>query len=253
MSGIDLVLTDIDGTLVDLNAHTPTAAVVQAMRDVQAAGVAVAAVTARPHEMSRDLFTELGFKGMSVFDGGASIRDVETGDLLWQNWLSVERLQMITRIMLPHATEIDFYPTYNIVPAKDARVDHIVEPAPYVWGFVDLAMLDNILTQLHELPGLNIQTHLPRPDRPDVLDLQITDSKSDKFHAVNALRELAHTPLERTLAIGDSGNDLPLFRAAGLKVAMGNAIPELKVLADYTVASVADDGFAEAMRRFVLS
>jgi hydroxymethylpyrimidine pyrophosphatase-like HAD family hydrolase len=41
--------------------------------------------------------------------------------------------------------------------------------------------------------------------------------------------------------------------SAGLKIAMGNAMPELKAAADFVVGSVDDDGFAEAMNRFVLN
>lgn len=91
-----------------------------------------------------------------------------------------------------------------------------------------------------------------RRDKDGVTDIQITDINSDKFHAVNALRKIVHSTKEHTLAIGDSTNDLPLFANAGLKIAMGNAMPMLIAKADYVVPTVEEDGFAEAMRQFVL-
>ena len=54
------------------------------------------------------------------------------------------------------------------------------------------------------------------------------------------------------MAIGDGPNDAPLLREAGLAIAMGNANAALKELADAVVASVDEDGFAEAVERYVL-
>jgi hypothetical protein len=70
---------------------------------------------------------------------------------------------------------------------------------------------------------------------------------------VEALRNITHSLKEQTLAIGDGSNDLSLFQNAGFRVAMGNASDELKDAADYVVGSVDEDGFAEAMDRFVLN
>ena len=70
-----------------------------------------------------------------------------------------------------------------------------------------------------------------------------------------ALRELAvltGIPVEETIAVGDSGNDIAMLEAAGLAVAMGNADEELKAVADVTVATNEEDGCAEAIRKYLL-
>ncbi len=252
MSAIALVVTDVDGTLVVPHASVVSSPVHDALRAVQQAGVSVAAATARPHEMAQELFVKLGLRGPSIFDGGASIRDVTSGELLWQNWLDVSRLQVIARIVAPYADMVDFFPGFQLMPIKDFTVGAITEPAPYAWCLVQRDALAQIMKQLQEVQGLNIHPMLGWPDRPDMIDIQITDRNADKFHAVNALRSLLAVSKEQTLAIGDGGNDIPLLKAAGVKVAMGNAVAELKELADYTVSSVAADGWSEAMRRFVL-
>ncbi len=253
MSGIKLVVTDIDGTLVAIGQHVPTPAVRGAMQAVQAAGVTVAAATARPYEMARDLFLELGFRGPSIFDGGASIRDVETGELLWQNWLSLGRLREIAAIILPHAKTVDFFPTFMMLPVGEVSVETLADDAPYAWALVEESALAGIQNQLTHLPSLTVHPGVGKPDEPGYIDLQITDVNADKFHAVNELRKLVAATKAQTLAIGDSSNDLPLFQNAGLKIAMGNAIDELKAVADYVVASEQVDGWAEAMQRFVLT
>ncbi|HSX06302.1 MAG TPA: HAD family hydrolase [Candidatus Saccharimonadia bacterium] len=253
MSVIKLVVTDIDGTLVEVGQHAPTSAVREAMQAMQAAGVLVAAATARPYEMAHGLFSEIGLSGPSIFDGGASIRDVQTGELLWQNWLSVPRLQEIAAVILPHAKMVDFFPVGNMIPASELNAKELTEDAPYVWAMVEESAVAGIQSELARLLGLNVHLGVGRPDEPGLIDLQITDTYADKFHAVTELRKLVAATKVQTLAIGDSSNDMPLFESAGVKIAMGNAIPALKELANHTVATVQEDGWAEAMNRFVLS
>ncbi|HSX30356.1 MAG TPA: HAD family hydrolase [Candidatus Saccharimonadales bacterium] len=253
MGDVRLVITDIDCTLVAERAPDATPAVHAAMRAVQAKGILVVAATSRPYEMARDLFLKLGFTGPSIFDGGASIRDVTTSELLWQNWLELPRLQAIARLVFPRAELVDFFPYFQYVSATEIKPEDLTEAAPYGWALVPKDSLAQITAELAKLPNLNVHPGVGWPEKPDQMDIQITDENSDKFHAVNALRELLHISRQETLAIGDGDNDIPLFKNAGLKLAMGNAIPELKAMADYVVGSVDEDGWAEAMHRFVLS
>lgn len=59
-------------------------------------------------------------------------------------------------------------------------------------------------------------------------------------------------PAAACMAVGDGGNDLDLLRAAGLPVAMGNAVAAVKAAAHAVVGSNAEDGVAEALEQFVL-
>lgn len=55
-----------------------------------------------------------------------------------------------------------------------------------------------------------------------------------------------------TFGFGDSGNDLGMLAAVETAVAMGNAMPEVKAVADYVTDDVAHDGTVTAMRHFGL-
>ena len=52
------------------------------------------------------------------------------------------------------------------------------------------------------------------------------------------------------MAFGDGGNDTSMILQAGVGIAMGNAIDELKQQADYVTTSVDDDGILNALRHF---
>ena len=67
-----------------------------------------------------------------------------------------------------------------------------------------------------------------------------------------ALEYLGRTGNERTFGFGDSGNDLGMLAAVETAVAMGNAMPEVKALADYVTDDVEHDGTVTAMQHFGL-
>lgn len=72
---------------------------------------------------------------------------------------------------------------------------------------------------------------------------------------VGVARALAYLGREgnaRTFGFGDSGNDLGMLAAVETAVAMGNAMPEVKAVADYVTDDVAHDGTVTAMQHFDL-
>ena len=69
------------------------------------------------------------------------------------------------------------------------------------------------------------------------------------------MRRLAETlgiAVADTMAIGDAENDLPMLKAAGRSVAMGNAVPEVREACDYVTSECEQNGFAAAVYRYVL-
>ena len=81
---------------------------------------------------------------------------------------------------------------------------------------------------------------------------EISERETTKGSAIELL--LAHLGMDATdaVAVGDSWNDIEMFQVCGVSVAMGNAQPELKELADFVTTDVLDDGIANAFRRLGL-
>ena len=75
----------------------------------------------------------------------------------------------------------------------------------------------------------------------------------DKGSGLQALCRCLNIPISATIAIGDSENDRPLLRDAGLPLAMGNAIADVKAAARYVMPDCDHDGVAEAIERFLLA
>lgn len=66
------------------------------------------------------------------------------------------------------------------------------------------------------------------------------------------IAERLGVPIEETIAIGDSDNDIEMLAMAGTAVAMGNAVPVAIDIADWVTADVEEDGLALAFERLGL-
>jgi Cof subfamily protein (haloacid dehalogenase superfamily) len=86
--------------------------------------------------------------------------------------------------------------------------------------------------------------------QPQYLD--ITHPLANKGVALLAIADLLSVPPSEIAVIGDGGNDIAMFQQAGLSIAMGNADAKVKGAADMVTKSNREDGFAEAIERFVL-
>lgn len=81
---------------------------------------------------------------------------------------------------------------------------------------------------------------------------EITKSAFTKGSAVRYLSEYLEIPIEDTIAIGDSENDIGMLKAAGTGIAMGDAFDYVKKAADDVTGSVKEDGVYYAFRKYGL-
>ena len=82
--------------------------------------------------------------------------------------------------------------------------------------------------------------------------LDITHPLANKGVALTEIAKLLGIPLAEIAAIGDGSNDVAMFERSGLSIAMGNASPHVKRKANFVTDSNRDDGFANAIERFIL-
>ena len=86
--------------------------------------------------------------------------------------------------------------------------------------------------------------------------IEVVPAAADKATAARALCLRWGVPTERVVAIGDGQNDLELLAFAGergLSVAMANGGDAVKAAAQHVTGSNSEDGWSDAMERFVLS
>ena len=81
----------------------------------------------------------------------------------------------------------------------------------------------------------------------------ITHPDANKGSVVRYLSKTYDIPTEAIATIGDMPNDVLMFADSGLSIAMGNASPEVQRAARRVTTSNEDEGFANAVERFILA
>ena len=97
-----------------------------------------------------------------------------------------------------------------------------------------------------EFPG-QLSTHVLRSPRYRGFLVEIMPADVSKWSAVRRLAESWNIDESEICAVGDDVNDLAMIRAAGLGVAMGNAVPEVKAAADRIAPTHDEDGLVQVV------
>lgn len=82
--------------------------------------------------------------------------------------------------------------------------------------------------------------------------LEVTKKGTSKGNALIQLCKIEKLNLEETIAFGDGGNDLSLLETAGIGIAMGNSMPQLKEKADLICDSNKNEGLAKFVEQHLL-
>jgi Cof subfamily protein (haloacid dehalogenase superfamily) len=260
-----LIAIDLDGTLIEPRRPVrpaPLAAVKRAM----AAGIKITIVTGRMIVAAKPLADDLGLDGPIVCYQGAVIADAKTGRIERETPLKNAVALRIYEAAKANGYHVQFYRDdqfyveennqYAQLYARTAGTEPVVVPSlPAAFAGQDSTKV-NIVTDPARTPAA-----LALMEATVGKDAYVTRSNPEFVEMLSplvdkgvALREVAAhygIPMDRVAAIGDSYNDLPLLRAAALRIAMGSAPPELKAEANAVVGDVEHDGVAEAIDRFV--
>lgn len=80
--------------------------------------------------------------------------------------------------------------------------------------------------------------------------VEVTPGGVNKATGIARICDYLSIRMEQVLAVGDNENDIEMIRQAGIGIAVANAKPELKEIADYVCVNPGPDGVVEAIRRY---
>ena len=85
-----------------------------------------------------------------------------------------------------------------------------------------------------------------------LMGADVLERRNSKANGLKILCDYLGTEIDSAYAFGDSMNDYEILQAAGVGIAMGNAVLELKEVADYVTDDISDDGIYKACKHFHL-
>lgn len=240
---------DLDGTVVvsDPKAY-PSERVLGAVKKASRI-ISVSIATGRSIYEAEYLINALHIVSPCILNHGAEIYDPVKKKPIWEVVLTWKQAQEISEIFRGNGLPVYLF---NDPLHKEYHGEKVSEPIYGLWSRgVTLDEVNKLEKDFRALRYVAINK-TPSWDKIG-MSLEITRSDATKQHAVSELIKLLELASGQIIGVGDSYNDFPLLMACGLKIAMGNAVPELKAIADFIAPSVDDDGVATVIEKFILN
>ena len=264
-SNVRLVIADVDGTLVTRD-KVLTARAIDSVSRLREANVLFAITSGRPPKGMKMIIETLGLsEPIFAFNGGVVINpdysviashtvpsDLAAealhfiGEHGLDGWLYTETDWYVLDSNAPHVAReqwtVKFPPT--VVSDFGPHLERVVK---IVGVSDDLPAVARCEKEMQAWCGTRISAQRSQP-----YYLDVTHLNANKGEVVLMLSRLLAIPLEQIATIGDQPNDVLMFNKSGVSIAMGNASTEVQHAATYVTTSNEEEGFANAMERFVL-
>ncbi|GAB4196309.1 MAG: Cof-type HAD-IIB family hydrolase [Roseiflexaceae bacterium] len=254
-----LIVSDIDGTLLDQDGALPEANRT-ALAQAHAGGVALALATVRRREASEPVVQQLGLPCLLICEAGATVYDLERR-LLRRLTIPLDLAHAVAQFAGQYGL-----PLLSTVEGQNYRGPGWPPPR-FTGDGVDvadnLAALDRPPTRLIVRGAAAAELLNTFPDAPlrlvrhylpdgTLFDVVITHQDATKERALAFLGAQIGIDPADMLAIGDAEADIGMIRLAGVGVAVGDGQPPVRAAADWIAPPASEGAVAAAVRRFVL-
>ncbi|MFI5011863.1 MAG: Cof-type HAD-IIB family hydrolase [Hyphomicrobiales bacterium] len=265
-SVIRLVIADVDGTLVT-QEKVLTEEAIGTARELRQNGIMLALTSGRPPRGMQMLVAPLQLEGqIAGFNGGVYVNPDMS--VVAMHLLAPPVAKEAVALILDSGLDAWLYTAEDWL-VRDKNGPHVAREASTVKfeAKVTPSFTDELLSRAVKIVGVSddhalvarcetaAQSALGKrasATRSQAYYLDVTHPQANKGAVVKTLSKLLNIPTDEIAAIGDGPNDVLMFRESGFSIAMGNASDEVKKQAKAVTATNDDEGFAKAMRDFVL-
>lgn len=266
-----LLVLDVDGTLLN-EEKIISKRTLSALLKVQQTGVRIALASGRPTygllPIAKSL--ELGLYGGFILSyNGSQIINAKNGEILFERRINPEMIPYIEKKAVKNNFALFTYHDDTLLTNSPDNV-HVQEEAALnnlkiiteeeFSTAIDFAPCKCMLVSDDEeaLTGLEIHWKKRLDGVLDVFRsepyfLEVVPCSVDKANTLAVLLEYLGIQRDEVMAIGDGVCDVTMIQMAGTGVAMGNSVESVKICADYTTDTNANDGVAQAVEKLILT
>lgn len=248
------VIADVDGTIFppsEFPSPRPGKKLVTTVEKITKKGIRFSIASGRSLSRVEELIDGLNLQTPIILDNGARIYDCKRKKYIWESLLSKESAQKVLSILKKDRSLRIF------IADNDERLTSETEITKWkISKILVLGVTPEKSERLHQELKMIPNIHVTKSVSGTGLlseSVHVTNFDATKQVAVGKLLEILKVKKEEVIGIGDSYNDFPLLMASGLKVAMGNAVPEIKEIADYIAPTYQEDGVVKVLEKFILN
>jgi Cof subfamily protein (haloacid dehalogenase superfamily) len=264
---IRMVIADVDGTLVT-QEKVLTKCAAEAVLRLHDAGIEFSVTSGRPPRGMAMLIDPLKLtQPLAAFNGGVLIKpDLST--VVDQKFLPPGVPEKVIEAIENHGLDVWVYTDTGWF-IRDVNGPHVsreqwtVKFAPTV-----VKTFAGLLGRVAKIVGVGDDHDRVAKCEKDVQQtggahisaarsqpyyLDVTHPQANKGGVVLAISKLLNIPTKEIATIGDMPNDVLMFEKSGVSIAMGNASSEVQASATYVTSTNEEEGFANAIERFVLT
>jgi len=242
---------DVDDTLVLHGMdNIPSPRVTEALDRCVARGIHVCIATSRPLHALRTLLLSFSRFSLCVITGGAQLYDPKANRIIQSIYLPHSLWGQVLDIAKRRNLSVGYFDG-----STDNRLLRGALPTGRVIGWfypeVPPGMADEVMAEAEKITGASAHRMLSWDK--EYVWIDVTSEKATKLHGITEVAKRLGISTHEMIGVGDGYNDFPLLMACGLKIAMGNAVPELKAIADFVAPPVEEDGVATVIEKFILT
>jgi len=255
---IKAVFFDVDGTLLSFSTHQIPLSTENAIRALQARGIKVIVSTGRSIN-SLSHIKYLDFDGFITFNGGYCV--TKGGEVLFKKAIPAADIQSL----LEYAKK-DTPVSFSLMSEQEISIFHVTADIQSMYDSLNLPVpmqrdYDDFDTSTVLQTNIFIQPEHEAHFMKTVMPNSVASRWTPLFADVNPIGQskkvgidifLEHfgISLDQTMSFGDGGNDITMLQHTRIGVAMGNANPEVKDIADYITDDVDQDGIWNALNYY---
>ncbi len=273
LKNLKLIVFDLDGTLLN-NEGEISKQTIELVQKLKGKGVNFTFASGRLHSALLDFAEQLKIDVPLISLDGSLIKNHKTGEIIFESYVPLRYVKKavhiaestLTKYALCHADAIFYTEENAIIPQMlekyGAAYKEVDEIFPYLQNTLEIVLVGDVKENIKYIQrkmsfpssfGLR-QSYYKSHLFGGIYYLEVRKAGVSKGSGVKKLAKLMKININEVAVLGDWYNDRSLFETKAFKVAVANAVPEIRRMADHITERTNDeDGVAEFLEQVLKS
>lgn len=260
---IKLIVTDMDGTLLDENGHLPPG-FTEVLDRLTAKNIKLVAASGRPYYTLQTNFGPIGRHLSFICENGALV--VDNNNVIYESAIDKNLVDEVINSAKEIEGNVLVLCTANCAYIENCSEEHLTEIKKYYTIVKNVDDLRNVTDDIVKVTICNLNNSLENlntifkpkfEDRLNVVGsgeiwIDISNKGANKGTALKSLMETYNISREETMVLGDYYNDIEMLAQAEYSFVMENAPEDMKQYGKYIAASNVEHGVLRAIIEYAL-